>query len=597
MRPPRAGACMLVPRHKIGTLALAATILLLPVALAGGNDPNECDAIDDAPDVIVGDLHETMRFGRVGDITGYSIGTTSCNVGTCWLEWDRASNRHPVIGQNLYRLKDGRFEQVGQSWLKHGFFALSQSLCSTECVGTDGEHLGVNCSDPYDADFNGLQVRLGPKSEVNPATGEFAYPFGAQGASGDAIYKRLQVHDADIDPQLNAGAVYYGEGQYVTPDDAAAGNGLNNVSHRRLLVAGNSGVWNLFVPEEHPTVQGPAIDAWVASQSGVERDPIDVPDDGRLVAASTAADLGDGFHGYEYAVQNLTSHRAVRSFHVPLPPGVAVRAVGFHDVDYHSGEPYDGTPWVANVTPDGITFSTDAFETNENANALRWGTLYNFRFEADLPPGPATITLGLFRPGTPESVPYVSRGPAICNANGVCDGIEDGCNCPDDCGSPPVVEGVCDDGLDEDCDGLVDCVDPDCCGDLACDDGIDDDGDGFAGCDCDDGDPESWSPPGPAELLRLEEAKTGTLVRWLEPAIPGATDLRYDVIRSPRPDDFVVGGVCVVSDGLDLDFVDADVPLPGSAYYYLVRAENGCPVAGSLGKNSSGQSRQAVDCP
>jgi sialate O-acetylesterase len=46
--------------------------------------------------------------------------------------------------------------------------------------------------------------------------------------------------------------------------------------------------------------------------------------------------------------------------------------------------------------------------------------------------------------------------------DGSCDPGEDPCNCSEDCGTPPSIETACDDGLDEDCDGSVDCDDGDC---------------------------------------------------------------------------------------------------------------------------------------
>ena len=61
---------------------------------------------------------------------------------------------------------------------------------------------------------------------------------------------------------------------------------------------------------------------------------------------------------------------------------------GFHDVDYHSGRPFVGTDRAVTVTPNAVTWSTDPFDVNANANALRWGTLYNFRFDTNVPPAP-----------------------------------------------------------------------------------------------------------------------------------------------------------------------------------------------------------------
>lgn len=73
--------------------------------------------------------------------------------------------------------------------------------------------------------------------------------------------------------------------------------------------------------------------------------------------------------------------------------------------------------------------------------------------------------------------------PACCpgggGGNGVCDSpTENPCNCPFDCGFAPSSEIACTDGLDNDCDGAIDCGDTDCatrpgvCGNPICPDGV-----------------------------------------------------------------------------------------------------------------------------
>jgi hypothetical protein len=55
--------------------------------------------------------------------------------------------------------------------------------------------------------------------------------------------------------------------------------------------------------------------------------------------------------------------------------------------------------------------------------------------------------------------------PAVCG-DGTCDPDEDPCNCSQDCGNPPAE--VCNDGVDNDCNGAVDCDDGECDTDPAC---------------------------------------------------------------------------------------------------------------------------------
>jgi len=129
------------------------------------------------PDVIVGDLSGLAQFGSAdGTRVGLAVGTDSCNFGTVDLDWfANPANDHPVIPQNLYRMSSNadRFEQVGQSNVKHAFTALTNNICSLGCNGVGGSHLGSGCSDPYGASLNS-GPSLGSRAWINPFTG--AYP-------------------------------------------------------------------------------------------------------------------------------------------------------------------------------------------------------------------------------------------------------------------------------------------------------------------------------------------------------------------------------------------------------------------------------------
>lgn len=381
------------------------------------------------PDVIVGQLSGVQRFGRVDDITAYAVGTISCNVGDANLLWVAETNQHPVIAQNLYRLRNGRFEHIGMSWLKHGFSSTNESgLCGTCIHPGDDQLLGPGCHDPYQAGLNGNQFLLGPRSEVNAFSGAYLYPFGGP-AAAPMIGRRLQVHDADLRPSQNIGAKYYLEGHYVTADDAQSGNGFNNASHQRALVTEPAtDVFNINLTSS--TVQQlPAVYAWQANEPGVVIVPVNVSGDGRLYLAAKATSLGTGFWTYEYALHNLNCDRGVGSFSVPLDPNAVAHSIGFHDVDYHSGEPYDLTDWPSSRPGTMLTWQTTPHAVNTNANALRWSTLYNFRFVSNAPPiSNAVINLGIFKPGVSPSVNAVILGPSPlpvdCNNNATADYLE-----------------------------------------------------------------------------------------------------------------------------------------------------------------------------
>jgi hypothetical protein len=379
------------------------------------------------PDVIVGDLPEMAQYGSSAGFVGLGIGTTSCNNGDQQLHWFALPDTdHPVIPQNFYRMSGGtnnsdRFEQIGQSWLKHAFAALEADACNFGCNTsgcTTGSNLCPGCSDPYGSSLNASQTGIGSRAWVSPFTGSF--PSGANNHGGHnhtGTSHRVRVATSDLDPTQNPGATYFAEAQYVTPHEyswcqshPAECNMYNNASYRRFNVSG--GPTNFNFSGVGPTVRmQPAIMAWAgATLSQVEPDP---GDDGIWFMGYKVTNPSAGVWHYEYALYNENLDRGIQSFSVPLIPGANISNIGFHAPPQEPGWPNDGTqnnqgysstPWTITQAPDSITWNTETFAQNQNANAIRWGTLYNFRFDADQPPENALATVGFFKTGSPMTV-------------------------------------------------------------------------------------------------------------------------------------------------------------------------------------------------
>jgi hypothetical protein len=351
------------------------------------------------PDVIVSRIDGVTHYTDSVAVNGfhaYAVGTTACNIGDAEAVWVQATNQHPVIAQSLFRYDEGRFEQIGQSWLKHGFCAVNGTFYCDICQPTDPicPALGIGCSDTYGPTLNGNPIYLGPKYQVNPVTGVFPFPHPLPTGHAD-LRGRLLAQQDDIDPALNVSARYYIQAQYITPDEPAWGTDLNNCSYRRVNF--EEATFALSYKGD-TTAQAPAIVEWAALDPDVELTSVDIPNDGRLYLACKTTQLDPATWSYEYALFNMNSDRAVGWFRLPVELGAQVANVGFYDVDYHSGEPYSGDDWDALETYAAVTWATQSFAVNANANALRWGTLYNFRLTSSAAPAAGTVVLGLFKP-------------------------------------------------------------------------------------------------------------------------------------------------------------------------------------------------------
>ena len=417
----------------------------LPSARSGaGAGSGSRSALVAGPDVIVGDLPSLIQShtGSVNGFVGLSLGTTSCNNGNQPLDWMALpdSNDHPVIPQNLYRMSGGtanndRFEQIGQSWLKHAFFALEDDECDLGCNThgcVTGTHLCDGCSDIYTASLNGTQSALGSRAWVNPFTGAFPVnpsPASHTGHVHDVTSHRILVSIDDLTPSLNTGATYYGEGQYVTPHEwtwcqANPGqcNMYNNVSYRQFTVSGDTKF--SFAPVGDTVQTSPAISAWTgATVSRLEPDP---GNDGIGFVAYKVTNPSAGVWHYEYAVYNQNLDRSIQSFSVPLGCGITASNLDFHAPPQHPGWANDGTlnsagysstPWTPSQTTNTLSWACKTFAQDQNANAIRWGTLYNFRFDSNRPPQTANATVGFFKTGTPITVAIQAPSPDGCGAN------------------------------------------------------------------------------------------------------------------------------------------------------------------------------------
>jgi hypothetical protein len=309
-----------------------------------------------------------------------------------------------VIGGELYKFKlvngAGHFEQIGLSWLKHGFFAESQQLCCNNCQGTNGTTLGVGCSDPYTAQRNGTQSLMGPRYQVNANTGFFIYPPPTPSGGNTG---RIEVVTSDLEVSSPTGTRYFGNAQYIAPDDALARHGNNNSSYREMTVTGSGSTWTFgFSGSTHREV--PAIMAWGTCETGVTLQNIQIPNEGLLILGYKTTSLGGGQYHYEYALYNMNSDDSVNSFSLPVPAGIALTNVKFHGVTYRGGDGnggvnYDSTDWPPVISGGALTWATSTFAQNPNANAIRWGTTYSFRFDANSPPTTGTLTIGQYKSG------------------------------------------------------------------------------------------------------------------------------------------------------------------------------------------------------
>jgi hypothetical protein len=389
------------------------------------------------PDIVVGDMPGLAQFGSAAGQVGLGVGTTSCNNGSVPVHFYELPNPdHSVFIQNLYRMSGGtsnndRFEQIGQAWTKHTFGASQENACAFGCTPfEDDTELGVGCSDPYLASQNATQGNhvgaLGGRAWINPFTGAFSVnprPENHTGHTHTGTSHRILVNATDLNTTMNPGATYYCEVQYDSPHEYAwcqahpgECNMYNNASYKRYNVTGTTSF--TFGAVGSAIRMTPATGAWTgATSSTVEPAP---GVDGRAFVVYKVTGPVAGIWHYEYAIHNQNLDRSIQSFSVPLGSGITLSNIGFHAPPNHPGFSNDGTvgdagfsnaAWTTNQTVDAMSWSTETLAQNPNANAIRYGTMYNFRFDSDRPPTAVNATIGFFKTGTPITVGIQGPSP------------------------------------------------------------------------------------------------------------------------------------------------------------------------------------------
>jgi hypothetical protein len=209
---------------------------------------------------------------------------------------------------------------------------------------------------------------------------------------------------------------------YVTPHEYTWCQGhpgqcnmYNNVSYRQFGVVGTTSF--TFSASASTVRQKAAINAWPgAAFVQIQPDP---GNDGIGAVAYKVTNPSAGVWHYEYAIYNQNLDRGIQSFSVPLGAGATLSNIGFHSPPQQPGWSGDGTvgnagfsntPWQQTQTSSSMTWSSETFAQNQNANAIRWGTLYNFRFDSNSPPQTMNATIGFYKTGAPITVQIQAPG-------------------------------------------------------------------------------------------------------------------------------------------------------------------------------------------
>ena len=330
-----------------------------------------------------------------------------------------ANDQHPYLIWNLYRINaDGQIDQIGRSGVKHAFLTIN-SGCDDH--PGSGHILGRGCGDTYGVGNNDSSDDLGPRSEVIPATGQWArcesiYDPDCDASESfpnyDSFTHRLLASESDIDPAENPGATYLFESWYIVREDVDI---YNTMQTRPVTFNWTGSIWNVNDGSSSALELGSAIDRWVAPDSANADElntEIDRPE-GHIKVAVKTVDLGSGLYRFDYAVMNydfgipvidtydsndlgggmdgvisaepnlkLQSNDGLVSFTVPTGSGATITNLRFED-----GDPEPTNDWVASIDANSVTWTAPADAS------LNWGSMMSFSLTADVSPNQSDVAM------------------------------------------------------------------------------------------------------------------------------------------------------------------------------------------------------------
>jgi archaellum component FlaG (FlaF/FlaG flagellin family) len=320
----------------------------------------------------------------------------------------------------MYRINaDGSIEQIGRSGVKHAFLTTHVGCADGR---PSGHVIGAACEDTYAVSNNDDSTRLGPRTEIIPATNQWGrcgsiYDADCNGTNDHpavgSFDQRLTVNEAQISTSVNPGATFLFESWYLAREDINIYNSMGTVASTQNW---SGTVWGISATTYK---LDSAIDRWVsptAPPANAKNSELAVGE-GHARLAVKVTDNGNGTWRYDYAVMNFDFARAVTqgaepnlkvlgnkgfdSFSVPLAAGAVVSATRFSDGDLNAGN-----NWTVDSSGGQVIWTAPVSDPD-----LDWGTLFAFSVTVNTPPANANGTLHIAQAGSPSSYDLATLAP------------------------------------------------------------------------------------------------------------------------------------------------------------------------------------------